>query len=1019
MATINIKLNKNFTTQLNKLITNYGEEFAKINGLSDDQLNFTAFIDNFIDSPTVADASVDGNANVGHKDIITMMNEMPKAHQKLLALNKIYYEMNKKYGFKDANKWLELEWNKALGLHDAHTSTMLPYCIKPEECCTYLLNGKIIHANFKQIYNLLDEVEEISEEGIYYKRPKNLCVQDLKDNKLIWTKVYCISKKYTNKTMRYIKGINGFDLITTDDHKYILDSGDVSAKDLTLNDAISTVCQNNLTNSLNVYNGLELTPELGWLIGMYLSEGYNQKGQLTICQFKEKNEEIYNKIIEVLTSIGIPYTVYEGKGIRLKNGDNNWERKILTIAQGTYAWEKCLCPDYIHFNYEFLKGLLSGIIDGDGTINQNKTVMIRMTSRTLINQIKNIGHHFNVYFSGNTPYIQKQKDKIQQRHIMYSASANMNQNKDWFLSMDSIKIKNLYTEYNYNPDFITGMVFNDGYVSIKNNEEIIEEDNIVFDLSTESHHFLCNGIHVHNCFAYDLKDLAEKGLFFIENFNAKPPQHLTTFVDFVKEHCSFCCNHSAGAVAYPNLIPYMYYFWKKDIKNNYLGLTKENGEQFAIQQIQRLIYALNQPFLRNSIQSAFTNVNFFDHPYFEAIFGGAQFPDGSYMIDDEEEIIEFQKLFLKEMSKIRSQNVMTFPVSSISLLVDKNKNFVDEKFAKEVCEINRKWNDNNWFIDDTVTSLSSCCRLKNNFEELGYMNSIGGAALKVGSVKVSTINLARIAYESSNEQEYLTILRDRVETNLKLLDCQRHIIQRNIEKGLLHNFDCKLIEMKYLYSSIGILGLFETMKKFGYTYLDEFGNTYYKDEAYTFGQKIFKLIHNVKDAFTVDKDYHINLEAVPAESMAARFQQADEILYPETVVKDLPLYGNQWIPLGIKTTLQERVKIASAFSEYCSGGDILHINVDAPFDSFDKAWNMLKYVAQKGVKYFAFTGKINACKNNHGFYGEVCPECGQPVDTTYSRIVGFYVPIRTYSKPRLEEWKMRDWMSLSEKGVNA
>ena len=77
MANINIKLNKNFTTQLNKLQTEYGEEFARINGLSDDQLNFTAFIDNFIDSETVADASVDGNANVGHKDIITMLNASP------------------------------------------------------------------------------------------------------------------------------------------------------------------------------------------------------------------------------------------------------------------------------------------------------------------------------------------------------------------------------------------------------------------------------------------------------------------------------------------------------------------------------------------------------------------------------------------------------------------------------------------------------------------------------------------------------------------------------------------------------------------------------------------------------------------------------------------------------------------------------------------------------------------------------------------------------------------------------
>jgi ribonucleoside-triphosphate reductase (formate) len=79
--------------------------------------------------------------------------------------------------------------------------------------------------------------------------------------------------------------------------------------------------------------------------------------------------------------------------------------------------------------------------------------------------------------------------------------------------------------------------------------------------------------------------------------------------------------------------------------------------------------------------------------------------------------------------------------------------------------------------------------------------------------------------------------------------------------------------------------------------------------------------------------------------MAARFQRADEILYPELVVKDLPLYGNQWIPLGIKTTIQERVHIAATFSEYCSGGDILHINVEAPFATFDQAWLMLNYVA--------------------------------------------------------------------------
>ena len=517
------------------------------------------------------------------------------------------------------------------------------------------------------------------------------------------------------------------------------------------------------------------------------------------------------------------------------------------------------------------------------------------------------------------------------------------------------------------------------------------------------------------CFAYDLQDVAEKGLFFIDNFNAEPPKHLESFIDMVKEHCSFCCNRSAGAVAYPNLIPYMWYFWNVDCLNGYY---LKDPETYAKQQVQRLIYSLNQPFLRSGIQSAFTNINIFDHPYFEAIFGGSVFPDGSFMIDHEEEIIDFQKLFLEVMADIRHKNMMTYPVSTISLLTIAEGEFVDEEFAKWACEHNRQWNDSNWFIDSSVTSLSSCCRLRNDVKELGYFNSIGGAALKVGSIKVSTINLARIAYESEgNEEEYLQKLREMMKINLKALDCQRHIIKRNVEKGLLPNFSHNLIDFDHSYSSVGIMGIYEVMSYFGYTYVDELGYTYYKDEAFEFGKKIFEVIHNEKDLFCTDKDYAVNLEAIPGESCGVKFAQADALLYPEKVNKDLPLMANQWIGLAVKATLQERVRIAAAFSEYCSGGDILHINVDAPFDSFDKAWTMLKYVAKKGVKYFAFTGKISACKRNHAFYGDICPECGDRKETEYSRIVGFWTSVKSYSKERKEEWKQRDWLNLNNTEV--
>ena len=635
---INIRLNKNFTTAFNKMQETYGEELSKINGFSDMQLSYTDFIDNFVDSDTVADASVDGNANVGQKDIVTLINEMPKPHQKLLAFNKIYYEINKKYGFKTANDWLKNEWDGHLYLHDANTSSF-----------------------------------------------------------------------------------------------------------------------------------------------------------------------------------------------------------------------------------------------------------------------------------------------------------------------------------------------------------------------------------VHYCFAYDLKDLAEKGLFFINTFNAEPPQHLETFVDFVKEFVSWTCNRSSGAVGLPNLIPYMYYFWKKDCTS---GLFTDNIK-YAKQQIQRLIYALNQPFLRGGIQSAFTNTSVFDRPYLEALFGGAEFPDGSFMIDEIEGIMDFQKIYLETMSEIRSKNMMTFPVNTISLLKQNGK-FVDEEFAKYAIKHNMKWNDSNIFADSSVSSLSNCCRLKSNIEDLGYFNSIGGTALKVGSVKVGTVNLARLALENKTEKEYLVALKELVELDLKCLDRVRYIIKRNVDKKLLKNFSYGIVDFEHLYNTIGFIGIYETMKTFGYTRMDEFGNTYYTEEAEKFGKKIFDVIHNVKDTFALDKDYTINCEQIPGETAAAKLMKKDMFFYPDTAVNDLPLYGNQFIPLGIKTTLQERIRIAAMFDGFCNGGSILHVNIESPFTSFEQAWDMLNYITDQGVTYFAFNTKIQACKHNHAFFGTICPECGEPVDTEYTRIVGFYTPVKTYSKERKAEYDMREWENINE-----
>lgn len=634
---ISIRLNKNFSTAFNKMLGKYGEDMAKLNGFSDEQLSYTDFIDNFVDKQTVADASIDGNANVGTKDICSLTAEMSKPHSKLLAFNKIFYEINKKYGFKAANKWLENEWDGHFYLHDAASSTYVPYC-----------------------------------------------------------------------------------------------------------------------------------------------------------------------------------------------------------------------------------------------------------------------------------------------------------------------------------------------------------------------------------FAYDIEELVNKGLYFIENFNAQPPKHLATYTDFVGEFVSWCSNRTSGACGLPSFLVYSYYFWKKDVEDGYYTGTPE---RYRDQEFQRIIYKLNQPYLRVN-QSAFTNFSIFDRPYFEAIFGGKEFPDGSFMIDYVDEIIEYQKRFLEVVSDIRTKNMMTFPVLSISLL-RKDGKFVDEEFARWACRHNMKWADSNFFFSEDITSLSNCCRLISDVKNLGYFNSIGGTALEVGSIKVNTINLARLAYENPTQEEYLSALEELTIIDLQALDCIRQIIKRNVDKGLLPNYSKGIMAMSSQYNTIGIIGIYEALQKYGLTRKDEFGNTFYTDEGLAFAKSILDTIKKVKDKFAEDKDYQINIEEIPAERAAAILMEKDMFFFPNEIY-ELPLYGNQWIPLGVKTTLQEKIRLSAELDKACSGGSIAHINLDAPIEDFDTAWDLLNYIADQGVQYVAICLKISSCKYNHGFYGEHCPHCGNPVDTTWQRIVGFFTPEKTYSKERKAEFRKRSWFELAE-----
>ena len=510
------------------------------------------------------------------------------------------------------------------------------------------------------------------------------------------------------------------------------------------------------------------------------------------------------------------------------------------------------------------------------------------------------------------------------------------------------------------------------------------------------------------CWANDFTRLATEGLFFIEGYNNQPPKHLTTYFDDVVEFVSFLSNRQSGAVGMPNVLIWAYYFWKNDVANGYY---LKDPDTYLRQNFQKFIYRLNQPFLRID-QCAFTNVSIFDRPYLESLFGGVVFPDGSYAIDQIEELIKCQQVFMEVVSEIRDEQMFTFPVLTYSLLYQDNK-FVDEPFARWCSSHNIKWSDSNFFVSDNVGVLSNCCRLLSDTKKLdAFINSIGGTALSVGSCRVSTINLVRIAYESEfDKKKYLKILKDRVLLDCKALTSMRHIIERNIEKGLLPNYQDGAVELDKQFCTIGGIGMYEVMDLFGLIHTDEFGNKSYSDEAVDFASQILDTINAVKDNF--ECDFSFNVEMIPAENCAGVICTADNLLFEQDKYF---IYSNQWIPLTEKCTIQEKCRLGHLFDAKCGGGCIAHIDIENRFPNEEMAWDMLNYVASQGVIYFAFTTKINVCEDKHAFIGtQNCPQCGKPMNDQYSRVVGFYTPVSGYQAIRKKEFNKRQWYNVLDK----
>ena len=230
------------------------------------------------------------------------------------------------------------------------------------------------------------------------------------------------------------------------------------------------------------------------------------------------------------------------------------------------------------------------------------------------------------------------------------------------------------------------------------------------------------------CFNFSAYDVMLKGLPFVKKVNSLPPKHLSSFCGQMVHFTSYASNQVMGAVGIADLLIVMSYYVKKELKefpNNEEYIWKQ-----VKQEIQSLIYSMNQPF-RGGLQSGFYNVSIYDDEFLDNLLPDYVFPDGS---NPEKELVKkLQDVFIDLMNETLEVSAVTFPVTTACFCIDENKNIKDEKFLEYIAKKNQKWAFMNIYAGETST-LSSCCRLrsKKNNEYLGYTNSFGGASTQIG-----------------------------------------------------------------------------------------------------------------------------------------------------------------------------------------------------------------------------------------------------------------------------------------------
>lgn len=498
--------------------------------------------------------------------------------------------------------------------------------------------------------------------------------------------------------------------------------------------------------------------------------------------------------------------------------------------------------------------------------------------------------------------------------------------------------------------------------------------------------------HIHDlgllgayCVGWDLQDLLISGFKgVVGKAESKPAKHLRSALGQVVNFFYTLQGESAGAQAFSNfdtlLAPFIYY--------DKLSYTEVK------QALQEFLFNVNVP-TRVGFQTPFTNITMdLNVPSYykdQGVIIGGKVQDKKYG-EFQKEIDMFNKAFLELMLEGDAKGrVFTFPIPTYNITKDFDW---DNPELQPLWDITAKYGIPYFanFINSDMNpedARSMCCRLRIDNRELNRRGGgLFGSAPLTGSIGVVTINMPRLGYISSSEEEFFKNLAIRMDAAKVSLEIKRKVIERFTNANLYPYMTFYLRSVKQRFgeywknhfSTIGLLGLNEAA-------VNLIGENIGTEKGRAFSVRVMDFMRERLIEYQKETGNNYNLEATPAEGTSYRLARLDKEKYPDIIVADEeqykagrpPFYTNSsQLPVNYTDDIFEILDLQDETQAKYTGGTVLHIFMGEKIKDTEALKSFIKKVCTGyQLPYFSITPTFSVCPKCGYLEGEhfECPKC--------------------------------------------